>query len=1186
MSTTHPVNAPDAVSRLMAHVRTFDSRSYSAGKDYFARGRVRSIEQTDDQTVVARVNGTRTYEVQLTRLGTTWWCDCSCPVGQKCKHIVAAALAWQKRISGGPLAATDDTDESGALISNGKTPSFRAQWQPVLESKLGRALTPSEGAFLGKISQVFHNFKQLGVLWPNDVLRLGFETKQAQVPAYTRMYEGWWTQPPSTPLELWQYIAVDIESSGLKIPEFMAPLTDVSKVRPSVESALRLRAAADWMRRFRANTEVYPNSADEARSAFLDLRIQVVGRQIELQSRPSAEAPWKGVSGAVFKRLCEADSLAQIEAAHAVLACLMLIKAYHDGDYTGLSRSDIIEPRLLNQILRHPRAKECVVRADGLPFHFQEEPLTWKIVPTADATEHYTTVLTLAGSDKPLNGLLPLPGRPNLYLDETTVYRGPPPFAEAGERVPREAIEDPEILQRLHAIGAGLPVELLSRFESVSLQVRFECELDDEEHFVLFKLVANSAKPKSRIQRVWTSAGWEDAGKRGALVATRKEKVRIFEYIQGDVAVAALKELDLIFQPYTSVWTGRFNQSFIDQFIAWRARLPKEIEVVGTGEIASLLKDPIRGRLDFSLIATKANRDWFDLAVGLRTDDDTLTPAEIALLLKARGRFVRLEGKGWRRLTVEFDEAAKEAAASIGLDAAALSQAGLDGEKHRFHLLQISQSKVAELLPERQAAQLRSRAAALVSPEPPPLPEGLKAELRPYQAEGFRFLAFLSANRLGGILADDMGLGKTLQTLTWLLWLFQSAPAKEAKCVLVVCPKSVMGNWETETARFAPSISVLRFTPALVGQPLPESTERPLVVVANYTQLRLNETFFQSVSWKAVVLDEGQFIKNPASKVAQIARELPGEQRLVLTGTPIENRLLDLWSLFAFAVPGLLGTQASFRRQFEDTDAEAVARLRRRVRHFLLRRTKSQVATDLPARAEEDVPIELEGEQLQLYQAELKNARAQLLKIKSDSQLDKMRFNILASLLRLRQICCHPALIDPTYGDKGSAKMDALMERVEELQEEGHQVLVFSQFVEMLKLIQQQLTAAKIRHLLLTGQTEDRDTLVKQFQTDKTCTVFLLSLKAAGFGLNLTAASYVILYDPWWNPAVEAQAIDRTHRIGQVNAVNAYRFVARGTVEEKIRALQKEKSALAGAVVQEESLSRLLDLETLRQVLL
>jgi len=192
----------------------------------------------------------------------------------------------------------------------------------------------------------------------------------------------------------------------------------------------------------------------------------------------------------------------------------------------------------------------------------------------------------------------------------------------------------------------------------------------------------------------------------------------------------------------------------------------------------------------------------------------------------------------------------------------------------------------------------------------------------------------------------------------------------------------------------------------------------------------------------------------------------------------------------------------------------------------------------------------------------------------------------LASLLRLRQICCHPALVDSTYGEAGSAKLDALMERVEELREEGHQVLVFSQFVEMLKLIQRQLVVTKIPHLLLTGQTEDRDELVKTFQSDPNCTVFLLSLKAAGFGLNLTAASYVIIYDPWWNPAVEAQAIDRTHRIGQMDAVNAYRFVARGTVEEKIRALQKEKSALAGAVVQEESLSGLLDLETLRQVLM
>jgi SNF2 family DNA or RNA helicase len=356
-------------------------------------------------------------------------------------------------------------------------------------------------------------------------------------------------------------------------------------------------------------------------------------------------------------------------------------------------------------------------------------------------------------------------------------------------------------------------------------------------------------------------------------------------------------------------------------------------------------------------------------------------------------------------------------------------------------------------------------------------------------------------------------------------------------------------------------------------------------LVANYSQLRINAAWFRQQTWDAVVLDEGQFIKNPGSQVAMAARALVTQHRIVLTGTPIENRLTDLWSLFAFAQPGVLGTQSAFRRHYNEANPEALTRLHRRVRHFLLRRTKAQAAPDLPPRTEDDLVVTLEGAQRRLYDAELKRARAQLLGIDTNQALSAVRFNVLSSLLRLRQICCHPALIDPAHRDLPSAKLDALLEQLEELRDEGHQVLVFSQFVEMLEIIRSRLVAAEIGHLMLTGQTENRGQLVEQFQTDRSKTVFLLSLKAAGFGLNLTAASYAILYDPWWNPAVEAQAIDRTHRIGQTQPVVAYRLLAEGTVEEKIRAMQRDKAALAQAVVQEESLAAVLDLDSLRQIL-
>jgi SNF2 family DNA or RNA helicase len=392
-----------------------------------------------------------------------------------------------------------------------------------------------------------------------------------------------------------------------------------------------------------------------------------------------------------------------------------------------------------------------------------------------------------------------------------------------------------------------------------------------------------------------------------------------------------------------------------------------------------------------------------------------------------------------------------------------------------------------------------------------------------------------------------------------------------------------MHGWVTETERFAPELKTALFTPALAVTP-PANTGAELLI-ANYAQLRIQPECFRSHRWDAIVLDEAQFVKNPLSQTAAIVRALHSDHRLALTGTPIENRLLDLWSLFAFAQPGLLGTQAAFRRQYPAEDPSATGRLRRRVRHFLLRRTKAQVAPELPPRTEDEIVVDLEGTQRRLYEAELKRARAQLLGVDTDRALDAVRFNVLASLLRLRQICCHPALISDAHADIPSAKVDALLERLEELRDEGQQVLVFSQFVSLLELIQTRLQAAGITHLMLTGQTENRAELVEKFQTDRSQTVFLLSLKAAGFGLNLTAASYVVLCDPWWNPAVEAQAIDRTHRIGQTQPVVAYRLVAADTVEQKILALQREKAALAASVVQEDSLANVLDLDSLRQIL-
>jgi SNF2 family DNA or RNA helicase len=413
----------------------------------------------------------------------------------------------------------------------------------------------------------------------------------------------------------------------------------------------------------------------------------------------------------------------------------------------------------------------------------------------------------------------------------------------------------------------------------------------------------------------------------------------------------------------------------------------------------------------------------------------------------------------------------------------------------------------------------------------------------------------------------------------------------------------VQDNWRAEVGRFYASLRVRMWSRDEAGQlddPVPVETGRksrqkksvkaaPLsydILIINYTQLRLHEEALVSRPWSVVILDEAQYIKNPSSHTTKVACALVADFRLALSGTPIENRLLDLWSIMNFAMPGVLGSRAAFGRIFNGKDDPlARRRLSARVRPFVLRRTKKEVASDLPDRIEEEIVCEMEGSQASLYRAEVKRARAMLLKVRTSAQLDKLRFHILTSLLRLRQMCCHPVLVGAGKPGDVSAKLLALMELLEPLMEEGHKVLVFSQFVEMLELIRTEVVAREWPHFLLTGQTEDRGAMVDSFQRAEGASIFLISLKAGGSGLNLTAASYVVLFDPWWNPAVENQAIDRTHRIGQVNKVIAYRLLVRDTIEEKIRQLQKQKSDLATDVLGEEGFAKALTIDDFRFLL-
>ncbi len=463
-------------------------------------------------------------------------------------------------------------------------------------------------------------------------------------------------------------------------------------------------------------------------------------------------------------------------------------------------------------------------------------------------------------------------------------------------------------------------------------------------------------------------------------------------------------------------------------------------------------------------------------------------------------------------------------------------------------------------------------------------PAGFKGQLRPYQAEGVAWLGFLRELGLNGCLADDMGLGKTIEVLAHLMECCEGGGAAGAGPTLVVAPKSLVSNWAGEAAKFAPGLAVRVYagigrrkdTQALAGDGL---------VLTSYGTMREDIELLSSVRWGCVILDEAQAIKNSGSQTAKAARLLQGDRRLAMTGTPVENRLEDLWSIYEFLNPGMLGRSKRFEallkssRQGGEMAAEDVEMVRRVIRPLLLRRTKGEVAKDLPSRTEQTVTCKLGVRQRKLYDGLKMHYRQSLLGEVSRKGMAKSKMNILEALLRLRQAACHPGLIDPAAGlvgkrrsaasDGGSAKFDTLLPMVDEVVREGHKVLLFSQFTSLLDLLEPELKMLNTGIVRIDGKTaaKDRKAAVDRFQADAETKVFLISLKAGGVGLNLTAADYVFLLDPWWNPAVEAQAIDRAHRIGQTRPVVAYRLLAENTVEEKIAALQGKKKQLADALV-------------------
>jgi superfamily II DNA or RNA helicase len=690
---------------------------------------------------------------------------------------------------------------------------------------------------------------------------------------------------------------------------------------------------------------------------------------------------------------------------------------------------------------------------------------------------------------------------------------------------------------------------------------QFIFELSDE--VVRLRLLATSERDQSAWQ--WNGHEWVYAGPG----TRRSEKPDLLDDLRLEQAVSWLRRLDW-FTPEPGLWVGDANENFLGTLsLAWSNR-PEGADFLGNPSFQRLFLQP--RKLRPRLLVKGSGIDWLSVSAEWEQEGMRLSSADLQRLATATSRYVKLPDAGWVELDTEAVTQAHETMAELGVD-------GLVPIAQKVDMVQakaLDESTLQKFGDSPEARALRQRLANFKGIPDTHLPAGLQAELRPYQKDGFDFLCHLHNVHLGGILADDMGLGKTLQTLAWLLWL-KLRYGKKSKPALVICPASVLHNWRREAEKFTPSLRVLVMESGGLRHQLRKQIPQYDIVVTNYALLRRDLEELQKFDFQALILDEAQFIKNPGAQVTQCVKQLQAQTRLALTGTPLENRLLDLWSIVDFIQPGYLNTQVDFNETYEAPKEDASAqrinrrRLSAKLRPLMLRRLKQQVAKDLPDRIEERRDCDLGEDQRKLYLAELRRSRDQVMQALQTKGLAQSRMHVLAALTRLRQICCHPTLVG---SNAPSGKTETLFELLEPLLEKGEKVLVFSQFVEMLKLLEKECGTRGIVSHILTGNTKDRQEVVRAFSEETRPAIFLLSLRAAGTGLNLTTASYVILYDPWWNPAVEAQAIDRSHRIGQTRTVNAYRLISPGTVEEKIWDLQQKKAQTISDVLGEEGFAR------------
>ena len=589
----------------------------------------------------------------------------------------------------------------------------------------------------------------------------------------------------------------------------------------------------------------------------------------------------------------------------------------------------------------------------------------------------------------------------------------------------------------------------------------------------------------------------------------------------------------------------------------------ENINVEIDANLPKYFKDENPAQIEYKVLENKESNDWFNLNISVKISGEEVPFSELftalfnndEYFLLENGRYFSLNNPNLLKLRELISESKNLEDKNKNNLKISKFQVSFFEELEKLGIIAEQTKKWQEAIKILKNISKIDRLET---------PEKLKAVLRDYQKDGFSYLNFLQQNRLGGILADDMGLGKTVQTIS----LFVHSQGK----YLVIAPTSVVENWDLELAKFAPHLKKIIFRAGDRSEHF-KNLKDVDVVVTSYALLVRDFEKIKDFKFDTVIIDEAQMAKNHHSKIYSFIKKLNSPVKIALTGTPMENNLLELWAMFSLVSPGLFSDvenfTENFRRPIEKlNDKEALEKLRTRIKPFILRRKKELVEKELPAKTIQTVFLEMDPKHRVIYDLHLQKEREKVLGLLESGGFKTNRFAILESLTKMRRLCLHPRLIDEKHKNISGIKVESLGEYLETVAAEGNKILVFSQFTSFLAIIREQLDKDKYSYLYLDGSTKNRGELVKKFQegSDK---IFLISLKAGGFGLNLTAANYCVLLDPWWNPAVEKQAVDRTHRIGQTKPVFVYKFIIKNTIEEKVLKLQEKKEKLFQNVMEE-----------------